>query len=91
MNRSESKYFATAEKMDEAYTAMNRHIFFPILERFHVPSEDREYMMTYFMHGLVAIISDWLMGDCKDSTEQIIRVMQRCTLRPMSYAEGAKE
>lgn len=82
---------ASALKMDEAYTDMNRYIFFPILERFHVPSEDREYMMSYFMNGLVAIINDWMMGDCKDSTEQIIRVMQRCTLHPMSDAEGAKE
>ena len=73
---------ASALKMDEAYAAMIRHIFFPILERFHVPLDDREYMMSFYIHGLLAIINDWLMNDCKEPMEQIIRIMQHCTGHP---------
>ena len=73
---------ASTLKMDEAYAAMNRHIFYPILERFHVPANDREYMMSFYINGIVAIINGWLMNDCKEPMEQIIRIMQRCTMHP---------
>ena len=37
-------------------------------------------MMSFYINGLVAIINGWLMNDCKDDIEQIIRIMQRCTV-----------
>ena len=67
--------------MDEAYLALNRHIFTPILERFHVPPEDRAYMMSFYISGLIAVINEWLKNDCKDPVEHIISVMQTCSLR----------
>lgn len=69
---------ASALKMDEAYLALNRHIFTPILERFHVPPEDRAYMMSFYISGLIAVINEWLKNDCKDPVEHIISVMQTC-------------
>lgn len=69
---------ASALKMDEAYLALNRHIFTPILERFHVPPEDRAYMMSFYINGLIAVINEWLKNDCKDPVEHIISVMQTC-------------
>lgn len=69
---------ASALKMDEAYLALNRHIFTPILERFYVPPEDRAYMMSFYISGLIAVINEWLKNDCKDPVEHIISVMQTC-------------
>ncbi len=66
-------------KMDEAYTAMMRHIFSPILERYQVPEEDRTLIMNFYIHGLIAVINDWIINGCEDSIEHIITVMQRCT------------
>ena len=64
--------------MDDAYLALNRHVFTPILERFHVPSSERKYIMTFYLHGLMAIINEWLREDCKDSVEHLISVMRLC-------------
>lgn len=69
---------ASALKMDEAYLALNRHIFTPILERFHVLPEDRAYMMSFYISGLIAVINEWLKNDCKDPVEHIISIMQTC-------------
>lgn len=69
---------ASTLKMDEAYLALNRHIFTPILERFYVPPEDRAYMMSFYISGLIAVINEWLKNDCKDPVEHIISVMQTC-------------
>ncbi len=43
-----------------------------------MPERDREYVMTFYIRGLMAIIAKWLERDCADSIEQIIAVIERC-------------
>lgn len=69
---------ANTFRLDLAYTKMFYHIFEPILKRFGVPEPDRKYLMTFYIHGLNAIITEWLKSDCKDSIEYIISVMNKC-------------
>lgn len=38
--------------------------------------------MTFYVHGLMAIIAQWLKDDCKDPVEKIIDVMQACVRTP---------
>ena len=72
---------ASALRMYDAYAALNRHVLTPILNRFGVPSDDQKYMMQFHISGLMAIINEWLKGDCADSIEHIISVMQLCIKR----------
>lgn len=65
-------------RLDLTYTKMFYHIFEPILKRFGVPESDRKYLMSFYIHGLNAIITEWLKSDCKDSIEYIISVMNKC-------------
>lgn len=68
---------AAVLRMDEAYNRMFAHVFTPILDRFHVPQEQRAYWMAYYIHGLMAVISEWIKADCKDSVENLIDVMMQ--------------
>lgn len=65
-------------KLDEAYEDLFNHIFVPVMERFHFASPDREYIIAFYLHGLMAIITRWLENDCGETTEQIIKIIQRC-------------
>lgn len=69
---------ASALRMIDAYRDLNRYVFVPILERFEVPPEDQNYVMQFHISGLMAIINEWIKGDCKDSIEHIVSVMQLC-------------
>lgn len=69
---------AATLRMVEAYEGLNRHILIPILERFRVSPNDREYMMAFYISGLMAIIREWLKNDCEDSVEHVISVIQIC-------------
>ena len=64
--------------LEDAYFALNRHVFAPLLNRFQVPSSGQKYIMPFYIHGLMAIINEWLKEDCKDSVEQLISVIQLC-------------
>lgn len=66
--------------LSNAYERMYRYVITPILERFDVPESERKYRMAFSVQGLMAIINEWLKGDCADSIEYITSVMQRCIL-----------
>ena len=68
--------------MIDSYNRMFRHVFTPILDRYQVPVEDRRYMMAFYIQGMMAIITEWLKDDCKDSMEHIMAVIQQCVTQP---------
>ena len=65
-----------------------KFVFIPILERYQVSDEYRKYLMAFYVQGLMAIITQWLKNDCKDTIEQIIDVMQRCVRQQLNDKEG---
>ena len=82
--KENSRIFRTAVEhssvlgMDDAYVALNRHVFTPILDRFYIPPSKQQYIMLFYINGLMGVINEWLKEDCKDSVEHIISVMQIC-------------
>lgn len=69
-----------ALRLDESYNRMFRFVFVPILERYRVPEESRHYIMSFYIQGIMAIITEWLKEDCKDSTGHIISLIRQCVL-----------
>ena len=76
-------------RLDETYDKMFRYVFLPILERYQIPEPDRPYTMAFYVHGLMAIISEWLHDDCADSIDHVIAVMQRCVTLPQERTKKA--
>lgn len=62
----------------ETYSAMFRHVFDPILARFSVPEAERNYIMAFYLHGIAAIMSQWLEEDCKKSIGEIAEIIMKC-------------
>ena len=78
---------ASALGLDETYGRMFDNVFTPILERYNVDSRDREYIMSFYIHGIMAIVTEWLKNDCKDTTEHIMNVIRRCVMQPKNDKE----
>ncbi len=82
--RENKRFWRTALKhasilqLDKSYSGMFRYVFSPILERFGIPEKQRDYIMQFYLHGLMAIITKWLEGNCKEPIEEIISVIERC-------------
>ena len=72
---------AAALRMYDAYTDLNRYILTPILNRYKVPAEDQNYILQFYIQGIMAVINEWLKTDCADSIEHIISVIQTCVKR----------
>ena len=65
-------------ELEKSYAGLFQYVLSPVLERFGVPQEQRSYLMTFYMHGLTAIITQWLENDCREPKEEIMRIMLRC-------------
>ena len=66
--------------MYDVYGRMFKHIFNPILERFHVPENERAYIMKFYLTGVYAIVMEWIDKNCSDDTETLIKVITDCVL-----------
>ena len=80
------KHFDTM-KFDNIYSKMFKFIFNPLLERFDFPEEDRSYVMKFYLMGITAIVMEWLNHDCKDSIEDIAKIIMECVLGKMNINE----
>ena len=54
-----------------------RHVFTPLLDRFQVPEGEREYLVAFYLHGLLAVISQWLRRDCPEDVETLAAFLSR--------------
>lgn len=71
------KHTATLE-LETSYEGLFRHVFSPILCRFHVPEGEQEYMMAFYLHGVMAVVERWLETGCQEPEEQVARVIMQC-------------
>lgn len=64
------------------FERMKRYVFSPIMERCGVLAADRPYLMAFYISGLMAIIAEWIKGDCADSIDRVVALIQACVKTP---------
>lgn len=65
-------------RTSDTYGSLFRNVFDPILSRFSVPPEEREYRMVFYLNGISAIVSRWLAEGCTRSPEEMAEIMIKC-------------
>lgn len=65
----------------KTYDELFEGIFGPILARFGFSRADSEYMMEYYVNGMVALVMKWAGNGCKEETTYICRLLLLC-VRP---------
>lgn len=55
-------------------------IFSPILDRFQYADDSKLYVISFYISGLIAIVSEWVKRDCMDSADKIIGICMRCVM-----------
>ncbi len=60
------------------YNSLEKNIFEPIMDRFNIPDNEKKYLISFFIQGIIAIIRTWVNGDCQDSVESIKRIIIKC-------------
>lgn len=45
------------------YNFLNNYVFNTILERFDISKNDRKYLITFYINGIMAIVKEWINKD----------------------------
>ena len=84
--KENQRVFKTAVKhlgtmdFENVYNKMFKFIFNPVLERFNFPEKDREYVLKFYLTGITAVVMEWLKNDCKESIEDVSRIIIQCVI-----------
>lgn len=63
---------------ERTYEEFFQKVFSPILSRFGVEEEKHAYIMTFYRHGLTAVLMKWVEEDCRERPEDIAAVIKLC-------------
>ena len=63
---------------EDVYKRLFESIFDPILDRFHYPANDRQYVMMYYLNGINAIVNEWLKNGCDKPINEISEIISLC-------------
>jgi AcrR family transcriptional regulator len=62
------------------YSRLKQYVFEPIMERFQIPKDVRNYWTCYYINGIWAIIEEWLKNNCREPVEQIATIIMSCVI-----------
>lgn len=65
-------------KFEDVHKRLFDNIFNPILDRFHYPSNTRQYVTMYYLNGINAIVLEWLKNGCDKSIAEISEIISVC-------------
>ncbi|MCD7725414.1 MAG: TetR/AcrR family transcriptional regulator [Clostridiales bacterium] len=60
---------------DRTYASLFCEIFDPILERYGIPEKNRDYVLSFYMEGMMGIIKRWLLLDCQTPIDDVAGIM----------------
>lgn len=66
---------------------ITEYILLPIMKRFQVPEKEQDYWIGFYIHGCMAIIQEWFKKNCRESVDDIVKVMLHC-IRPDNGLNG---
>ncbi len=62
------------------YNKLLEKVFAPVLDRFGLAPNEREYILKFYLTGVTAISMEWLKNDCKEPIERISSIICDCIL-----------
>ena len=60
------------------YSDLKKHVLVPILKRYNVKDSDMNYYLGFYISGIMAIIKEWIINDCKDDLTNVVNMIIKC-------------
>lgn len=74
--------------LDTIFQRLYTHLFDPILSRLAVDESRRQYIIQFYLHGLIALIQQWLDEDCAMPIPALCQLMRDCVTGEITPLAG---
>lgn len=71
----------TTLRVQEYYFNLEKYIFYPILDKFDIPDNEKKYVLQFYINGIIGIIKQWIINNCEDEIDDIMNIIIMC-VRP---------
>lgn len=65
-------------RANDKYEILKKDIIIPILDRFSVTENEREYLIAFYINGIMAIIKEWIRLGCKTPISEVEDIIIKC-------------
>lgn len=66
---------ADSLRLEQSYDKLFTHVLNPILDRFDIPENKRRYMLAFYVRGIIAVIDEWIKGNCFENIDFIVNII----------------
>ncbi|MGN0243043.1 MAG: TetR/AcrR family transcriptional regulator [Lachnospiraceae bacterium] len=66
---------STDLRLVDTFDRMFTHVLNPIMDRFSVSEDEKKYMLSFYMNGILAVIRIWISDNCEDDIGFIIKII----------------
>ncbi len=63
---------------EKIFTYLFENFFDPAMEKQKIPVAKRKYLIKFYIHGILAVIQEWLHQGCKEPMEDIVTIILQC-------------
>ncbi|MBE5756349.1 MAG: TetR family transcriptional regulator [Clostridiales bacterium] len=67
-------------KSNLIYKNLSKDFLFPIMKRFKVKDEEMTFRLSFYVNGIMAIITEWIKEDCKTEIKKLANLINDCVL-----------
>lgn len=65
-------------RANDKYEILKKDIIIPVLDRFSVTENEREYLIAFYINGIMAIIKEWIRHGCKTPISEVEDIIIKC-------------
>ncbi len=67
--------------VEETYDRLFKNVISPIMDKYKIQEKEKGYISSFYIHGIIAVVNQWIKDDCKMSIEEIAAIIKKCILR----------
>ncbi len=73
--------------IDKYTKALKKEVLEPVIQRHGIEQEKAEYMIAYYVDGILAMVNVWLKHGCQKEVEEMAELIMLCVNRGMGNEE----
>lgn len=73
-------YHPTTFDSENTFLRLFDEIFSPAMDKFHIESRQKQYVVRFYLGGIITVVNEWIKKDCAESTDLIADICMRCIM-----------
>lgn len=69
-------------ELHNSYKGLFQYVIEPVLDRFDVPKRERNYIVMFYIKGIMSIVEKWISDGCRDEIDFISEIIMKCVAKP---------